>query len=64
MSTIDPYLRATPIINWAHPDVYALAQSLAVVAADMTGSERAARTSGALPLTSSIEPIMYSALSG
>jgi transglutaminase-like putative cysteine protease len=29
MSTIDHYLRATPIINWTHPDVRALAESLA-----------------------------------
>ena len=29
MSTIDQYLRATPIINWQHPDVLALAQRLA-----------------------------------
>jgi transglutaminase-like putative cysteine protease len=29
MSTIDHYLRATPIINWTHPDVHALAQDLA-----------------------------------
>ncbi len=28
MHIIDPYLRATPIINWTHPEVHALAQSL------------------------------------
>src|SRR5689334_447498 len=29
MHTIDQYLRATPIIDWTHPDVHALAQDLA-----------------------------------
>jgi transglutaminase-like putative cysteine protease len=29
MSTIDQYLRATPIIDWTHPDVRALAEHLA-----------------------------------
>jgi transglutaminase-like putative cysteine protease len=29
MNTSDPYLRATDIINWNHPDVYARAQDLA-----------------------------------
>ena len=29
MSAMEPYLRATPIINWTHPAVQALAQSLA-----------------------------------
>jgi transglutaminase-like putative cysteine protease len=30
MSTSDQYLHASLIINWTHPDVYALAQNLAV----------------------------------
>ena len=30
MGTIDPYLRATPIIDWTHPKVHALARDLAV----------------------------------
>jgi transglutaminase-like putative cysteine protease len=29
MSTMEPYLRATEIINWAHPDIQALARQLA-----------------------------------
>jgi transglutaminase-like putative cysteine protease len=29
MSTSDSYLRATPIINWTHPDIQALARELA-----------------------------------
>jgi transglutaminase-like putative cysteine protease len=29
MSTLEPYLRATPIINWTHPVVHALALELA-----------------------------------
>ena len=36
MSIIDQYLRATPIINWTHPDVHTLAQHLATCHASPT----------------------------